>query len=150
MNPGDEALRTLLRGSRCIAVVGLSDDPARPSYRVARYLRAQGYEIWGVNPNHAGLMLFGRPCVARLAEVASSIDIVDVFRRSDTVLPIARQAVELRTRCLWQQLGVLNAGADALVRAAGMTSVTDRCLMVEHERLIGPRHRTEPEASRQG
>jgi len=148
MNPGDVELRDLLQGSGCIAVVGLSDDPARPSHRVARYLRAQGYEIWGVNPHHAGVMLFGRPCVARLAEVTSPIDIVEVFRRTDAVLPIARQAIERGARCLWQQLGVLNVGADMLVRAAGMVSVTDRCLMVDHQRLIGPRHETRPQSLR--
>ena len=139
MKPGDDELRELLASARRIAVVGLSDAPSRPSHRVARYLLAQGYEIWGVNPNHAGQMLMGRPCVSLLSEVPEPIDIVDVFRRSDAVLPVARQAVDARARCLWQQLGVANAGADALAIASGMLSVTDRCLLVEHDRLIGER-----------
>jgi predicted CoA-binding protein len=137
MNDDPDTLRRILATCRRIAVVGCSDDAGRPSHEVASYLQAQGYEVLPVNPNHAGQTLLGSTCVARLSDLDGPVDLVDVFRRSDAVLPIAREAVAIGARCLWQQIGVVNHEADALVRAAGLVSVMDRCTKIEHARLIG-------------
>jgi uncharacterized protein len=136
-NPSDAQLRDLLRSSRSIAVVGLSADWNRPSHFAAKYLQQQGYRIFPVNPRYAGQELLGERCVASLDEIKEPLDIVDVFRRTEDVMPLARSAVAIGARCLWQQLGVLNEEAAALARQAGLVSVMDRCVKIEHARLFG-------------
>ncbi|NBQ90564.1 MAG: CoA-binding protein [Betaproteobacteria bacterium] len=136
-NPSDAQLRDLLRSSRSIAVVGLSADWNRPSHFAAKYLQQQGYRIFPVNPRYAGQELLGERCVANLDEIKEPLDIVDVFRRTEDVMPLARSAVAIGARCLWQQLGVLNEEAAALARQAGLVSVMDRCVKIEHARLFG-------------
>jgi hypothetical protein len=133
----DAVLRDLLRNSRSIAVVGLSADWNRPSHFAAKYMQQHGYRILPVNPRYAGQTVLGEPCVASLEEVKTPVDIVDVFRRTEDVLPLARSAVAIGAKCLWQQLGVANLEADAFVRAAGLASVMDRCVKIEHARLFG-------------
>lgn len=130
-------LRRVLRECRRVAIVGLSAEWHRPSFFVAKYLLQHGYQVFPVNPRYAGGEILGQPCVASLADLATPIDMVDVFRRTEDVLPIAQQAVAVGARCLWQQIGVLNQEADALVRAAGLDSVMDRCVKIEHARLCG-------------
>ncbi|CAN7381420.1 CoA-binding protein [Pseudorhodoferax sp. LjRoot39] len=133
-------LRRILHQHRRIAVVGLSAEWHRPSYFAARYMQQHGYTIFPVNPRYAGGEVLGRPCVASLAELAEPVDMVDVFRRTEDVLPIAQQAIAIGAKCLWQQIGVVNDEADALVRAAGLDSVMDRCVKIEHARLFGGLH----------
>jgi predicted CoA-binding protein len=133
-------LRRILHAHRRIAVVGLSAEWHRPSYFAAKYMQQHGYEIFPVNPRYAGGEVLGRPCVASLAELAGPVDMVDVFRRTEDVLPIAQQAIAVGAKCLWQQIGVVNTEADALVRAAGLDSVMDRCVKIEHARLFGGLH----------
>jgi predicted CoA-binding protein len=133
-------LRRILHAHRRIAVVGLSAEWHRPSYFAAKYMQQHGYEIFPVNPRYAGGEVLGRPCVASLAELAGPVDMVDVFRRTEDVLPIAQQAIAIGAKCLWQQIGVVNTEADALVRAAGLDSVMDRCVKIEHARLFGGLH----------
>nr|WP_145550653.1 CoA-binding protein [Variovorax boronicumulans] len=133
-------LRRILHAHRRIAVVGLSAEWHRPSYFAARYMQQHGYTIFPVNPRYAGGEVLGRPCVASLADLAEPVDMVDVFRRTEDVLPIAQQAIAIGARCLWQQIGVVNAEADALARAAGLDSVMDRCVKIEHARLFGGLH----------
>lgn len=133
-------LRRILHQHRRIAVVGLSAEWHRPSYFAARYMQQHGYEIFPVNPRYAGGEVLGRPCVASLADLAEPVDMVDVFRRTEDVLPIAQQAIAIGAKCLWQQIGVVNTEADALVRAAGLDSVMDRCVKIEHARLFGGLH----------
>ena len=133
-------LRRILHAHRRIAVVGLSAEWHRPSYFAARYMQQHGYEIFPVNPRYAGGEVLGRPCVASLADLAEPVDMVDVFRRTEDVLPIAQQAIAIGAQCLWQQIGVVNEEADALVRAAGLDSVMDRCVKIEHARLFGGLH----------
>lgn len=137
---GEAGLRQILRGSRSIAVVGLSAEWHRPSYFAASYMQGKGYRILPVNPRYAGGQVLGMPCVARLEDLGEPVDIVDVFRKTDDVLPVARSAMAIGARCLWQQLGVANLEADALVRAAGLASVMDRCVKIEHARLFGGLH----------
>jgi len=128
-------LRRILRTHRTIAVVGLSADWFRPSYFAAKYLLAHGYTVIPVNPKYPEIL--GQRSYPRLSDVPVPVGMVDVFRRTQDVLPIAREAVAIGARVLWQQLGVVNAEADALARAAGLDSVMDRCVKIEHARLFG-------------
>lgn len=133
-------LRRILQRARSIAVVGLSADWHRPSYFAAAYMQGKGYRILPVNPRSAGASILGMPCVARLEDITEPIDIVDVFRKTDDVGPIAASAIALGAKCLWQQIGVVNAEADAAARAAGLDSVMNRCVKIEHARLFGGLH----------
>jgi uncharacterized protein len=135
MAPDDSVLRELLRTSRTIAVVGLSDDPSRASFGVAAYLQRAGYRILPVNPKLAGATVLGETAFARLEDIALAIDIVDVFRRAEDMLPVATSAVAIKARCLWQQLGIHDEASHRMASAAGLVSVSDRCLLVEHRRL---------------
>jgi predicted CoA-binding protein len=137
MNNDVHALRHILKSFRTIAVVGLSAEWHRPSFFAAKYMQSHGYKIVPVNPRYAGQMILGEVCYATLLDIAHPIDMVDVFRRTEDVLPIAEQAVQIGARCLWQQLGVNNPQADALAREANMNSVTHRCVKIEHARLFG-------------
>lgn len=128
-------LRRILTECHTIAVVGLSADASRPSHGVARYLKQQGYRIVPVNPRYEAVL--GERCYARLADIPHPVDMVDVFRRTEDVLPIAQQAVAIGAKCLWQQLGILNLDADRLAREAGLDSIMDRCVEIEHMRLLG-------------
>lgn len=130
-------LRRILHQNRRVAVVGLSAEWHRPSFFVAKYLQSHGYQVFPVNPRYAGKEILGLPCVASLADLKEPVDMVDVFRRTEDVLPIAQQAIEIGARCLWQQIGVINHEADELVRSKGMDSVMDRCVKIEHARLFG-------------
>ncbi len=133
-------LRRILREGRTIAVVGLSAEWHRPSNFAAKYMQQHGYRIVPVNPRYAGTDVLGEQCVASLTEIPHPVDLVDVFRRSADVLPIARDAVAIGAKCLWQQIGVRNLEADRLVREAGLDSVMDRCVKIEHARLFGGLH----------
>ena len=131
-------LRRILRSCRTIAVVGLSAEWHRPSNFVAKYLQQHGYRVIPVNPRYAEVL--GERCYPSLVDVAEPIDMVDVFRRSEDVLPIAEQALQIGAKCLWQQIGVKNLDADRIAREAGLDSVMDRCVKIEHARLFGGLH----------
>jgi predicted CoA-binding protein len=128
-------LRRILRESRVIAVVGLSADWYRPSYFAAKYMQEHGYRVIPVNPKYASIL--GEKCYRSLREVPERVDIVDIFRKSEDVMPIAEDAIAIRAKVLWQQLGVRNESAAAKARAAGMEAVLDRCVKIEHGRLFG-------------
>ncbi len=128
----EELIRRMLRAKR-IAVVGLSDDPMRPSYEVANYLRAHGYQIIPVNPNCSSV--FGMPCVASLAEVEGPIDLVDVFRRSEACEQVTRDAIAAGAGGVWLQLGIRNGQAARLARDAGIDFIQDRCIKIDHMRF---------------
>lgn len=127
------AIERLLKATRVIAVVGLSPDPARASHGVARFMQARGYRIIPVNPAVAEIL--GERCYPDLASIPEAVDMVDVFRRSDAVLPVALDAIRIGARCLWLQLGVVNAAAIAAADAAGLDVVADHCLKIECSRL---------------
>jgi len=126
-----EALRTLLQEARTIAVVGLSPRPNRPSHAVARYLQESGYQIVPVNPGHAAIL--GEPSYPTLTAAAAehAIDVVDVFRRSECVGPIVDEALRVRPRLIWLQVGVVDETAPERAATAGIPLVMDRCLMVD-------------------
>jgi len=134
----DEEIRQLLLNSKVIAVVGLSANPDRASNQVAWYLHHQGYRLFGVNPACPEQELFGGvPMLASLDEVPEPIDIVDVFRRPEYTPDVARAAVAAGAGALWLQLGIRNDEARAIAEEAGLTYVEDRCLKVDHARLLG-------------
>lgn len=131
------SLRRILKQCRTIAVVGLSAEWHRPSYFAAKYMQQHGYRIIPVNPRYAGGEVLGERCVASLAEINGPVDMVDVFRRSEDVGPIADAAIAIGAKCLWQQIGVKNLDAVARARAAGLDVVMDRCVKIEHGRIFG-------------
>ncbi len=130
----DDPIAAILDSTRRIAIVGLSDKAARPSYGVAAFLIAQGYDVVGVNPGLAGQTVLGRPIVATLAD-AAPLDMVDVFRASDQAGAVVREAVALGARTVWLQLGVIDVAAAEAARAAGLRVVMDRCPVIEWRRL---------------
>jgi predicted CoA-binding protein len=133
-----EALRALLREVKTIAVVGLSPKPWRPSYQVAHYLQRVGYRIVPVNPGHAAIL--GEQSYPSLTAAGTAnahvIDVVDVFRRSDCAGSIVDEAVRIKPRLIWLQIGVIDATAAARAAAAGIPCVMDRCLMIDHQQLL--------------
>jgi predicted CoA-binding protein len=133
-------LRRILKTSRTIAVVGLSAEWHRPSFFAAKYMLEHGYRVVPVNPRYAGGEILGQRCVARLEDIAEPVDIVDVFRKTADVPPIAHSAVAIGAKCLWQQIGVTSEEGERLAREAGLDSVTDRCVKIEHARLFGGLH----------
>ena len=135
----DEDLRDLLGDAKVIAVVGLSANPDRPSNQVAWYLHHQGYQLFGVNPRCPEPEVFGVPVLPSLDQVPEPIDIVDVFRRPEHTPAVAREAVAVGARTLWLQLGIRSDEARAIATEAGLRYVEDRCLKVDHARLLGPR-----------
>ena len=137
-----ETLRRILATNRVIAVVGLSAQWHRPSYFAAKYLKEHGYRIVPINPSYPQIL--GETSYPSLdavpSELAGSIGIVDCFRRTGDIMPIARQAVAIGAKVLWQQIGVVNDEAQALALAHGLESVMDRCVKIEHARLFGGLH----------
>jgi predicted CoA-binding protein len=135
-NPSTDEIRDLLAGSRTVAVVGLSDRPYRTSHSIARALKDFGFRIFPVNPNLRGPVLGEEP-FASVEEVPEAVDIVDVFRSSEKVMPTARDAVAAGAKVLWMQSGVINEAAAAYARENGLTVVMDRCIMVDYASLVG-------------
>jgi len=129
---GSDAVAQILRGTKTIAVVGLSSNPMRASHGVAEYLKAAGYRIIPVNPNETEVL--GEKSYARLEDVPERVDIVDVFRRAEEMLGVADSAIRIGAKVLWMQLGIENGAAAERARAAGLVAVEDSCLMVEHKR----------------
>ena len=129
------SLRRILKTCRTIAVVGLSADWHRPSFFVAKYLQEHGYRVIPVNPRYESIL--GEPCYPRLEDIPEKVDMVDVFRRTEDVGPIADSAIAIGAKCLWQQIGVKDEAAAARARAAGLDAVMDRCVKIEHGRLFG-------------
>jgi len=128
-------LRRILSENRVIAIVGLSANWYRPSFFVAKYLQEHGYRIIPVNPQYKEIL--GEKSYASLADIPEKVDVVDCFRRTEEILPIAEEAVRIGARVLWQQIGVRNEAAADLARSHGMDEVMDRCIKIEHGRLFG-------------
>lgn len=128
-------LRRILSETRVIAVVGLSADWYRPSFFAAKYMQEHGYRVIPVNPKYPEIL--GEKCYRSLSDIPHPVDMVDVFRKTADVMPIAEEAIRIRAKVLWQQLGVRNEEAAAKARAAGLETVMDRCVKIEHGRLFG-------------
>lgn len=128
-------LRRILHEAKTIAVVGLSADWFRPSFFAAKYMQEHGYRVVPVNPKYREVL--GEKCYASLRDIPGKVDLVDVFRKTADVMPIAEEAIAIGAKVLWQQLGVKNEAAAARARAAGIETVVDRCVKIEHGRLFG-------------
>ncbi len=139
MEYSDDLLRDVLTRTKRVAVVGVSMNPVRASYFVARYLGLRGFDVVPVNPRHAGDVLFGKTIVGALSEIEGGADMVDIFRRSEAVPEIVEEALahfpDLQT--IWMQIGVKHAEAAALAQARGITVIQDRCPKIEYQRLFG-------------
>ena len=128
-------LRRILGEYRVLGVVGLSADWYRPSYFAAKYMQEHGYRVIPVNPRYQEIL--GEKCYRSLRAIPEKVQIVDVFRKTQDVPPIAEEAIAIGAKVLWQQLGVKNEAAAARARAAGLETVMDRCVKIEHARLFG-------------
>lgn len=131
----DREIRHILETAHTIAIVGLSDKPDRDSYRVAEYLHNRGYKIIPVNP--AVDSVLGEKSYASIADIPVPVDVVDIFRKPDAVGPIVAEAIRAGAKVVWMQLGIVNAAAAEVAEAAGVQVVMDRCMKVEHTRLLG-------------
>ncbi|MBI4462260.1 MAG: CoA-binding protein [Acidobacteria bacterium] len=130
-----DAIDTLLRTAKTIAVVGLSSKPHRPSHGVASYLQSVGYRIIPVNPRESEVL--GERAYARLEDVLEKIDVVEVFRRSEYLPEIVESAIRVGAKAVWMQEGVVHPAAAERARQAGLAVVMDRCMLKEHARRIG-------------
>jgi uncharacterized protein len=130
----NELLKDILTHAKTIAVVGLSRSPAKESHAVARYLQGQGYRVIPVNPNAEELL--GEKSYPDLLSIPEPVDIVNIFRPSSTVMAIALQAVEINSGSLWMQVGIVHHEAARIATQVGMRVVMDRCIMVDHRRLL--------------
>jgi uncharacterized protein len=130
----NELLKDILTHAKTIAVVGLSRSPGKESHAVARYLQGQGYRVIPVNPNAEELL--GEKSYPDLLSIPEPVDIVNIFRPSSTIMPIALQAIEINSASLWMQVGIVHHEAARIATQAGMRVVMDRCIMVDHRRLV--------------
>jgi len=135
-NASDAEMVAILSSAKTIAVVGLSDKPDRDSYRVAAYLQQHGYRIVPVNP--AAAEILGERSYADLGSIPAEIrlDVVDIFRKPEFIPPVVDAAIARGASAVWMQLGLVHSAAAAAARAAGLAIVMDRCIKVEHARLI--------------
>jgi hypothetical protein len=127
--------RNVLTRYRRIAMVGVSGNPTRASYRALVHMKSKGYTIYPVNPSYDEIL--GLKCYKSLLDINQPVDIVDIFRRADTVLPLVSEAREIGAKVFWMQIGVINEEAAAQAAAAGMEVVMDRCVKIEHCRFFG-------------
>ena len=135
----DEFLKSILSRVKTVAVVGVSGNPVRPSYFVARYLSLKGFTVIPVNPGLAGQVLFGQEVRAGLSDIDVPVDMVDIFRRSDAVPAIVDEALERfpDLKAIWMQIGVEHEEAAKLAQARGVDVVQNRCPKIEYQRLFG-------------
>jgi predicted CoA-binding protein len=132
-NPPDDEIKTIITNSKTIAVVGLSDKPERDSYRVAKYLKENGYEIIPVNPTKPEIL--GQKSYPDLASIPSPVDIVDIFRNIEAVPGIVEEAIKIKAKVVWMQLGLAHNKSAQKAKDAGLIAVQSKCLKVEHARL---------------
>jgi len=135
----DTLLRDVLTRTKVVALVGVSTNPVRPSYFVARYLGLKGFRVLPVNPVYAGEPLLGETIAGSLADLTAAADMVDIFRRPDAVPAIVDEALDVlpHMRTIWMQIGVEHAQAAAKAEARGLTVIQNRCPKIEYQRLFG-------------
>ena len=130
-----DKIRRILRNSRTIAVVGLSAQWHRPSYFAAKYMQEHGYRVIPVNPGYEEIL--GEKCYKSVRDIPVPVDIVDCFRRSAEIPALAEDAIAIKAKVLWMQLGVENREARAKAEAAGLDVVENHCVKIEHGRFFG-------------
>lgn len=130
----------ILKKTKTIAIVGISNKPERDSYKVAAYLQEQGYQIIAINPLLAGTSVLNTMCYESLVkakeQTSLDIDIVDCFRKSEDILPIVEDAIQVNAKCIWMQLGIVNLEAESLAKQKGMEVVMDLCTKIEHKKMM--------------
>ncbi|MEC0268461.1 CoA-binding protein [Paenibacillus anseongense] len=136
-NPSREHIKEILANAGNIAVVGLSDKPDRTSYMVAAAMQSRGYRIIPVNPNATEIL--GEKCYASLSDISEPVDIVNVFRRADQVVPVAEEAVKIKAKVFWLQLEIVNEEAARIAIEGGLEVIMDRCIKVE-DAILNPRN----------
>ncbi|MEG6616478.1 CoA-binding protein [Peptococcaceae bacterium 1198_IL3148] len=134
-NPTDDQIKELLKETRTIAVVGLSDKPERDSHRVAKYLQQHGYKIIPVNPKLNEIL--GEKAYKKVSEIPEQVDIVDVFRRSIDTPSVVEDALVKKPKAIWLQLGISNDDAAKMAQDNNITMIMDRCIKIDHANLIG-------------
>jgi uncharacterized protein len=137
VEPNDKLKKELFQTIKVIAMVGLSPNEEKPSNVVAKYLKNAGYRVIPVNPQYGEIL--GEKSFQRLSEIPEKIDVVDVFMKAEKVLPVVEEAVGLKPKCVWLQLGIVNEEAKKFVEDHGILFVMDACMKREHERLFGTR-----------
>jgi len=133
-NPMDGEIKAILENSKTIAIVGLSDKPERDSYRVAEYLKEKGYAIIPVNP--AKTEILGEKSYPDLASIPGPVDIVDIFRNIDAIPGIVDEAIGIKAKVVWMQLGLAHNASAQKAAEAGLTAVQSKCLKIEHQKLM--------------
>lgn len=136
-NPSREHIKEILASAGNIAVVGLSDKPDRTSYMVSAAMQSRGYRIIPVNPNATEIL--GEKCYGSLSDIPEPVDIVNVFRRADQVVPVAEEAVKIKAKVFWLQLDIVNEEAARIASEAGLEVIMDRCIKVE-DAILNPRN----------
>ncbi len=134
MGNADDIKKELLKGSHTIAVVGLTPDRAKASNIVANYLIANGFRVIPVNPRHTEIL--GRKCYPSVSHIPEKVDIVDIFLRSEKVLPVVERAIKLKPKAIWLQLGIINNEAQELVENNNILFFMNQCIKQEHDRLF--------------
>jgi predicted CoA-binding protein len=129
----DEQIREILSNKK-VAVIGISKNESKSAHYVPKYLSEHGFEISPVNPTADKIL--GKKCYSRITEINSPIDIVDIFRPSEEVLPFVQDAIKIKPKVIWLQLGIHNSEAEKLARDAGIDVVFNRCMLAEHQRLV--------------
>ena len=132
--PPLQQIRDILKNNTVIAVVGLSHKPDRPSHQVAQYMLTIGYKIIPINPGHNQIL--GQPCYPDLLSVPEKIDIVNIFRRSEQVLPVVQDAITKKAKVIWMQEGIINVEAAKLAEEHNLSVIMDRCIKVDHQQYI--------------
>jgi uncharacterized protein len=131
----DTSLKDLLESVHTVAIVGLSADEGKPSNLVARYLISKGFRVIPVNPGHDTIL--GEKSYRSTSDIPNKIDVVDIFMKSERVLPVVEEAIKLKPKAIWLQLGIRNDEAKKLAAGSGIMFVMDRCIKQEHTRLLG-------------
>ena len=129
-----QQIQDILKKNTVIAVVGLSPKPERPSNQVAQYMLATGYQIIPVNPGHRQIL--NQPCYPDLLSVPGDIDIVNIFRRSEQVLPVVQEAIKKKAKVIWMQEGIINEEAAKLATEQGLLVIMDRCIKIDHQQYV--------------
>ncbi len=135
--PDDAGLGDLLKRTTTIALIGASPKEVRPSHIVMAYLQKAGYRVVPVNPGQEGREILGERVYARLTDLPMAVDMVDIFRRAEFVPELVQQAIDIKAKSVWMQLGIRHEEAARTAAEAGLDVVMDRCTKIEHERLIG-------------
>jgi predicted CoA-binding protein len=132
--PPREEIKAILRDYRVVAVVGLSPQPERPSFKVARYLQEHGYRIIPVNPGQKEIL--GEKCYPRLSDIPFPVEVVDIFRNVEAIPAIVDDAIATGAKVVWMQQGLVEPAAARKAREAGLQVVMDRCMKIDHAQLV--------------